>query len=53
VKGVIGTYIGPGRLLGFRRVGLIGPRIHVVELGDVLSGGSRRRVKVTKIRPVR
>lgn len=42
-RGVTGTYVGPKRFLWLRR--------HVVELGDIISGGSPRRVTVSKIRP--
>jgi hypothetical protein len=51
-KGVIGTYIGPARMFGSHRAGWIGPHQHLVELGDFLSGGSPRRVKVTHIEKV-
>jgi hypothetical protein len=44
-KGIIGTYVKPGRVAGISRV-------HVVEVGDILSGGTPRRIKVTRIRPV-
>lgn len=51
-KGVMATYIEPARTLGSHRVAWIGAHQKLVELGDLVSGGSPRRVKVTHIEKV-